>query len=449
MKANLKKIFGGNYGIWLILVCLFMYSTLAVYSASVQLPGTDTTAHLFKHVLGLIVAGVCIYIVHRIPCVYFRKVSSIFYVLSIVLLIVTWLFAPEVNGAKRWLMIGPVSVQTSDIAKVALIMFLANKLSKKDGEINSLKAFGKTVLLPIGITCVLILPSNLSTALLVFFEAMVLVFFSSVKRKYFWGFVGVSVVAGGLFFALVLYGNISIWRFPTWKARVESWTAGDKSDADHVQVNNARVAVASGGIFGRGPGNGHAKVKLANAHCDYIFANIVEEVGIVFSAFLIWLYIMLFSRAISIVKKINKLEPYEELKPKYKFRQYLVLGLTSMIVIQAFSNMAVSTDLMPVTGQTLPFVSYGTSSLVFIGFAMGIILSVSREVDIDTEKIAAETEADSEVKLTEDNANQVSKESVDAETTDKNTGEQQAAEEIIEEEIIEDNDLNTEENERK
>lgn len=449
MKANLKKIFGGNYGIWLILLGLFMYSILAVYSASVQLPGTDTTRHLFKHAAGLLGAGICIYIVHRIPCIYFRKVSSIFYVLSIVLLIVTWLFAPEVNGAKRWLMIGPISLQTSDIAKVALIMFLANKLSKKDGEINSLKDFAKLVLLPIGLTCLLIMPSNLSTALLVFFEALVLVFFSSVNRKYFWSFVGISVLAGGLLFATILYGNITIWRFPTWKARVESWVAGDKSDSDQVQVNNARVAVASGGLIGRGPGNGHAKIKLANAHCDYIFANIVEEVGIIFSAFLIWLYIMLFARAISIVNKINKLEPEEALKPKYKFRQYLVLGLTSMIVIQAFSNMAVSTDLMPVTGQTLPFVSYGTSSLVFIGFAMGVILSVSREVDKDTEKIAAETEADSEVKLVDGKIDQMSEEANNDVAVDDNSVDSPVENVEMDNEIIEENDLNIEENERK
>ena len=281
------------------------------------------------------------------------------------------------------------------------------------------------------------MPSNLSTALLVFFEAMVLLFFSAIKRKYFWGLFGVAAVSGALLFCVILYGNISIWRFPTWKARVESWIEGNPNEADQVQVNNARMAVASGGIVGRGPGNGHAKVKLANAHCDYIFANIVEETGLVFATILIWLYIMLFYRAITIVKKINKLEPDSELKPKYKFRQYLVLGLMSMIVIQALSNMAVSTDLMPVTGQTLPLVSYGNSSLLFIGFAIGVILSVSREVDDATAPIAQETEADGDVTLVADNADATS----DAAAAEENGSEP--------EEIIEDNELNIDENERK
>jgi len=432
--SKVKVIFGGNRGIWIIIAILFMYSVLSVYSASVQLPGTNTTQHLFKHVIGLVIALACIYVIHKIPCKYFRKVSYLLYGLSIILLILTWLFAPEVNGAKRWLMIGPVTLQTSDFAKVALLMFLANRLSKKEEEITSIGAFVKSILLPIFITCFLIMPSNLSTALLVFFESMVLLFFSSIRRSYFWGLVITSVAAACLLFFVILYGNIDIWRFPTWKARVESWIDGNPNEADQVQVNNARMAVASGGLVGRGPGNGHAKVKLANAHCDYIFANIVEETGLLSAIFLIWLYIMLFYRTITIVKKINKLEPEEALKPKYKFRQYLVLGLMSMIVIQALSNMAVSTDLMPVTGQTLPFVSYGNSSLLFIGFAIGVILSVSREVEDVAAPIASETEADGDVNI----------------GAEKVVGEQPETantEEI--KDIIEEDELNINEDERK
>jgi cell division protein FtsW len=367
------------------------------------------------------------------------------YWVSIILLIVTWLFAPEVNGAKRWLIIGPVTLQTSDFAKVALIMFLANKLSKKEDEITTLGAFAKSILFPIMLTCFLIMPSNLSTALLVLFEAMVLLFFSSIKRSYFWGLVGVFVVAGGMFFALILYGNITIWRFPTWKARVESWIEGNPSKEDQVQVNNARMAVASGGIMGRGPGNGHAKVKLANAHCDYIFANIVEETGLAFSTLLIWLYIILFYRSIMIVKKLAKQSQEENgTEQKYKFRQYLVLGLTAMIVIQAFSNMAVSTDLMPVTGQTLPFVSYGNSSLVFMGFAIGVILSVSREVEDEKAPIASETEADGDVSLMEKET-EAGETPVEGAASDVN--EEITGEEVLE--MIDDNELNIENNGRK
>lgn len=444
--SKVKLIFGGNRGIWLIIVALFMFSVLSVYSASVQLPGTNTTGHLFKHVFGLLVGAVCIYMIHKIPSKYFRKVSFLLYWASVILLIVTWLWAPEVNGAKRWLFIGPITVQTSDFAKVALLMYLANKLSKKEGEITSIKEFAKSILLPIFITCFLIMPSNLSTALLVLLEAMVLLFFSSIKRSYFWGLTGIFLVAGGLLFAVILYGNIQIWRFPTWKARVESWVEGNPSKEDQVQVNNARMAVASGGILGRGPGNGHAKVKLANAHCDYIFANIAEETGLAGSILLIWLYIMLFTRAISIVKKLNKLSNADgELEPKYKFRQYLVLGLTSMIVIQAFSNMAVSTDLMPVTGQTLPFVSYGNSSLVFMGFALGVILSVSREVEDENAPIVKETEADGDISLVEDGT---ATNDVDASAEATVDNAEVTGEEVLE--MIDDNELNNiEENERK
>ena len=443
--SKFKVIFGGNRGIWLIIVALFMYSVLSVYSASVQLPGTNTTQHLFKHVIGLLIAAICIYFIHKIPSKFFRKGSYLIYWLSVILLIVTWAFAPEVNGAKRWLIIGPITLQTSDFAKVALIMYLASKLSKKDGEITTIKEFAKSILLPIFITCFLIMPSNLSTSLLVFFEAMVLLFFSSVKRSYFWGLTGIFIVAGGLLFAVILYGNIQIWRFPTWKARVESWIEGNPSKEDQIQVTNARMGVASGGLFGRGPGNGHAKVKLANAHCDYIFANITEETGIIGSLLLVWLYVMLFSRAITIVKKLNKLSAEDAaLEPKYKFRQYLVLGLTSMIVIQALSNMAVSTDIIPVTGQTLPFVSYGSSSLVFMGFAIGVILSVSREVEDDKAPIASETEEDSDIKHVEEGKDNAEKADENAEAVEK---EDVSGEEVIE--MIDDNELNIDNNERK
>ena len=450
-KSRFRIMFGGNRGIWIILAFLFMYSILSVYSGSVQLPGTNTTGHLLKHVGGLLLGVICIYFIHKIPCKFFRFTSFLLYALSIVLLIVTWAFAPEVNGAKRWLYIGPITVQTSDIAKVALLMFLAHVLSKKESSINDIGSFAKSILLPIFLTCFLIMPSNLSTAVLVFIEAMVLLAFSNIKKTYFWGLLITAVVGAGLFVTLILYSNIDIWRFPTWRARVESWIEGNPNKDDQVQVNNARMAVASGGIIGRGPGNGHAKVKLANVHCDYIFANIVEEVGIVGGMFLMWLYIMLFYRAISIVKKINKLSKSpDELEPKYKFRQYLVLGLTSMMVLQALSNMAVSTDLIPVTGQTMPFVSYGTSSLVFMSVAMGIILSVSREVENDTavtdkklEPQAAET-----VAVTDDGNTEAApaEENVEVIIDDEDNGGVSGRDVL---EMINDNELNIEENERK
>jgi len=438
--AKFKVIVGGNRGIWLIIIALFMYSVLSVYSASVQLPGTNTTQHLLKHVFGLLVGIGCIYIIHKIPCKYFRNVSYLLYIISIFLLIVTWLFAPEVNGAKRWLIIGPITLQTSDFAKVALLMFMANRLSRKDGEITTVKDFARQILLPIVITCMLIMPSNLSTALLVFFEALVLLFFSSIKRTYFWGLVIATAFAGLFLFTIILYGNISIWRFPTWKARVESWVEGNPSKEDQVQVNNARMAVASGGIIGRGPGNGHAKVKLANAHCDYIFANIVEETGLIFAVLLIWLYIMLFYRAITIAKKINKLSKAEggEMLPKYKFRSYLVLGLTSMIVIQAFSNMAVSTNLIPVTGQTLPFVSYGSSSLIFMGLAVGVILSVSREVEDSSSPITSENENQEQQTDSNDDIQEQTENNSDPDEKDDDENLN----------MIEDNELNNVENEQ-
>ena len=442
-KSKLGAIFGGNRGIWMILAFLFMYSILAVYSGSVQLPGTNTTGHLLKHIGGLLVAVLCIYVVHKLSCRAFRLFSLLFYALSIVLLIVTWLFAPEVNGAKRWLYIGPITLQTSDIAKVALLMFLAHVLSKRENEINDIGSFVKHILLPISLTCFLIMPSNLSTAVLVFIEAMVLLAFSNIKKSYYWGLLGTAIVGGGMFLALILYTDIDIWRFPTWRARVEAWKDGTQNKEDQVQVNNARMAVASGGIIGRGTGNGHAKVKLANVHCDYIFANIVEEVGLLGGALLIWLYIMLFFRAITIVRKISKLsDSPDNLEPKYKFRQYLVLGLTSMIVLQALSNMAVSTDLIPVTGQTMPFVSYGTSSLMFMGVAMGIILSVSREVEKDPVFADAGKQSDTKTEVpvdAEGNAGEVVPED---ERQDETLGR-----EVLEN--LNDNELNIEENERK
>ncbi|MCF0206957.1 MAG: FtsW/RodA/SpoVE family cell cycle protein, partial [Bacteroidales bacterium] len=247
MTLSSGKIFGGDKSIWAILIILACVSILAVYSTSIQLNGTNTTHHLVRHCGTLLLGALFIFVFHKLPSKYYRFASCFLYCVGVLALIYTALFAPEINGSRRWIFLLGISVQTSDFAKVFLMMFLAHQLSKYEDSINTVGAFLVKVLLPIFIVCILILPSNLSTALLVYANTLVLLFFSNLKKRYVWGLVGATVVGGFLFFGVILYGNIDIWRFPTWHARIEAWLGGDEQSEgqsdDNFQVYSARMAV--------------------------------------------------------------------------------------------------------------------------------------------------------------------------------------------------------------
>jgi cell division protein FtsW len=369
-----KKIFKGDMGIWIIILLLSIYSMLAVYSASSQLAyreaGGNTTFYLIRQAVMLMIGAATILVVHNIPYKYFSRASVFLWYLAIGLLVFTLFFGINVNEARRWIMLpGGITFQTSDFAKVALIMYIARNLAIKEEEVNTWKGCFKKLYFPILLTVGLILPANLSTAILLFGTTMLLIFFSNLKFKYFAAMIGASLVLGILFFGAVKTFK-HVGRFETWNNRIENFT--NKTDKEeNIQEKHSKIAIAKGGLFGLGPGKSNQRNILPHPYSDYIFAIIIEEYGLIFGAIpLIVLYLYLFMRVRRIVKNTNR-----------KFGAYIVSGLAALIVLQAFSNMAVTTNVIPVTGQPLPMVSYGGTSIIFMGMALGIILSVSREVE--------------------------------------------------------------------
>jgi cell division protein FtsW len=368
----INKIFRGDKGIWIIIFFLFIYSMLSVYSAAGQLAYRDAdgnaTQYLLKQAFMLFLSISFIIIVHNVPYRYFSKISVYLWYLSIGLLVFTLFFGLNVNDARRWILLpGGITFQTSDFAKIALLMYLSRVLAFKEAEYNSYLGTFKLIYFPVVLTAGLILPANLSTALLIFGVSMILVFFSNLKFKYLASMLGVTLVFG-LLFIVVVKTFKDVGRFETWNNRIESFM--DPSKEENIQEKHSKIAIATGGLFGKGPGKSNQRNILPHPYSDYIFAVITEEFGLLIGAIpLLLLYLFFFLRVKIIVKKVKR-----------KFGAFAVSGLATLIVLQAFSNMAVATNIIPVTGQPLPFVSYGGTSIFFIGLAFGIILSVSREI---------------------------------------------------------------------
>ncbi len=390
---RLSKYLQGDFAIWIVLFLLALYSTLAVYSASgmlaYKMQAGNTSFYLVKHVVLLLVSFFAIYLIHRIPYVYFSKLSKYIYYLAVILLGLTLLIGTNLNSASRWLTLpGGFSFQTSDLAKIALIMYLARLLAKRKLEIVNFKSAFKIIMLPVFIVCGLIFPADFSTAFLLFGVVIVMMFVAQIKGKYIFGMIGIAILAGTLF-VLVMIAMPNSGRVDTWKARIESFVSGD--DSSNFQADHARIAIASGGILPQGPGKSVQRNILPHPYSDFIFAIIVEEWGLILGGLVVPLfYVILFSRAVNIIRKT-----------KGRFSAYLVSGLVISLTFQAFANMLVAVNLLPVTGQTLPFVSMGGTSLIFIGIAFGLILSVSREAqkqeivqEMSSEKI--ETNEDDE-----------------------------------------------------
>ncbi|MDD2385323.1 MAG: FtsW/RodA/SpoVE family cell cycle protein [Bacteroidales bacterium] len=372
MKLSSANIFRGDRGIWIIILFLFLYSVISVYSASAQLAfrssSGSTTFFLLKQIFYLLIAVSAIVIVHNVPYKYFSRISVYLWYLSLALLVFTLIWGMNVNDARRWIQLpGGITFQTSDFAKLTLLMYLSRNLSLKEAELKTFKGVLKKIFVPIVITCGLIFPEDLSTAVLLFGISMLLVIYSRVKLKFIAMMLAI-VLGVGLMLLLAIKAYPDQGRFKTWNNRFESFM--DPNDQENIQEVHSKIAVATGGLFGKGPGKSSQRNILPHPYSDYIFAVIVEELGLIFGAIpLIALYLYLFLRSKKIVKKVNR-----------KFGAYLTAGLSSLIVLQALSNMAVATNIFPVTGQSLPFVSYGGTSIFFTGIALGIILSVSQSV---------------------------------------------------------------------
>jgi cell division protein FtsW len=310
-----------------------------------------------------------VFITHLIPFRYYSRLSQIFLFISIPLLLLTLVMGTSLNQASRWLTLPGIglTIQTSDFAKLSLVMYLARMLSLKQDTIKDFKHTFIPTLLPVIIVCVLILPANLSTALMIFVVSIILMFIGriSIKHLSLLGLVGIAGMV--LFILLAPYLHLG-GRLKTWQNRIENYISGDE-DENNFQAEQSKIAIATGGVLGKGPGNSTERNFLPHPYSDFIYAIIIEEYGLIGGIVVIILYLVLLYRAGVIVRKCDR-----------TFPAFLVIGLAVSMVFQAMINMAVAVNIFPVTGQTLPFISMGGSSLLFSGTTFGIILSVSKSI---------------------------------------------------------------------
>lgn len=380
----------GDRTLWVIAVALALFSLLPVYSASSNIAflyGTgDTFGMLAKHSIHLILGLILMYAAHKVNYRHFGALSVILLPIAILLLIYTLVQGHSVANAARWIQI-PVlgwTFQTSAFASIALMIYIARYLAKAEPEkLASFKKSFAPLLLPIFITCGLILPANFSTAALVFLISMVLLFIGQYPLKNLFIILGSGVAALALFILLVMaFPNISN-RVETWKARWENFKSG--AAEENYQVTKAKMAIAEGMVVGKGPGKSIQKNFLPQSNSDFIYAIIVEEFGMIGGILVVFFYVLFLIRVLMIATHAES-----------RFGTLLAAGTGFAILVQAFVNLGVAVNILPVTGQTLPLISAGGSSIWMTCMAIGIILSVSRGKDEEEEVVEKETDVESQ-----------------------------------------------------
>ncbi|MBP9029273.1 MAG: FtsW/RodA/SpoVE family cell cycle protein [Bacteroidales bacterium] len=374
MGALFDKYLKGDRVIWMIVIFLYLSSLLLIYSSSSSLAfryhGGNTTYFLIKQLVFLLVAFIVMWTVHLIKYSIWYRLANILLALSVPLLGITLLFGRNLNAASRWLEIPGlgISFQSSDLAKVILIMYVAKYLSQMQDNNNDFKQFLIQLIAPVAFVCALILPANFSTAALLGLTCWLMMFVGRVNLKYLFGITGIGIVLVGAFIAISLQFK-TLSRAQTWVNRIENFISDDKTEGNY-QLEQSKIAIATGGIIGKGPGRSTQRNFLPHPYSDFIYAIIIEEYGVVGGVFTLILYLMLLYRAALLVKKSNRLFP-----------AFLAFGLALMLTLQALINMAVAVGAIPVTGQPLPLVSLGGSSLIVSSGALGIILGISRSQD--------------------------------------------------------------------
>lgn len=363
----------GDRVIWFVVILLSIFSLLAVYSStgtlSYKYQSGNTEHYLIKHAVIFLISFGLLYAAHKIKYIYYSRISMIAIVVAIPMLAITLILGANINEASRWLTLPGTSItfQTSDFAKLALILYVARVLSKNQDNIKDFKSAFLPVMVPVLIVCGLILPANFSTSAVLFTTCLFLMFIGRVNMKYIALLLGTGVLLFSIFVTIALFSK-NQGRVGTWKKRVENFVS-QESDGNY-QVQQAKIAIATGGIEGKGPGRSTQRNFLPHPYSDFIYAIIVEEYGLIGGTLVVLLYIILFYRCIKVVHK----------NPR-AFATLLSVGCGFSLIFQAMINMAVAVNLFPVTGQPLPLVSMGGTSILFTGIAIGIILSVSREAE--------------------------------------------------------------------
>ncbi|MBW7952253.1 MAG: FtsW/RodA/SpoVE family cell cycle protein [Chitinophagales bacterium] len=391
-EALLKNTRGDKY-IWGIVLVLALISVLVVYSATGSLAYKmnkgNNEVYLLKQVSYTVLGLMVMYFLHRFNYTLFSRIATILFFISIPLLLYTLAFGTKINEGSRWIKLPVINltIQTSDIAKLALFMYISKIMSKKQDVIKDFKKGFLPVIIPVAIICILIMPANLSTALLTGATSLLLMFIGRISLKHIALTILIALIP--LVFivsvAWLTYDKTnhsekskpvvaeklkSVGRFGTWVKRVQDHLFASTAETPY-QVQQAKIAIAKGGILlGKGPGNSEQRNFLPQAYNDFIYSIIIEEYGLFGGAVVIFIYLLFLFRCIKIFRKCP-----------YAFGAFLALALSFTLVIQAIANMAVNVNIMPVTGVTLPLISMGGSSFLFTCAAIGIILSVARNVE--------------------------------------------------------------------
>lgn len=371
MRQHIK----GDQIIWLVVLLLSVFGVLAVYSSTGTLAyvkqAGNTEYYLLKHTFVLVLGLFIMWLAHLVDFRYYNRPAQFLIFFAIVLLILTYFFGVRVNSAVRHVVIPGIglSFQTSDLAKIALIMYIARFLSRRQNKIESFKQAFLPIIVPITLTCILIAPNDLSTALVLFATCILLLFMGRIPVKYLLALAGIGAL---LLTLLVWFLNASSvdMRENTWASRVENFVGhvtGSES-GEGYQNEQAKIAIAEGGILGKGPGYSTQRNFLPSPYADFIYAIIIEEYGLIGGVVIMILYLILLFRTLKILIRTPK-----------AFGAFLAIGLSFTLVIQAMVHMGVVLHVLPNTGLPLPLISMGGTSLLFTSLALGIILSVSRQ----------------------------------------------------------------------
>ena len=392
---TVKRLFGGDRVLWIIIIALMTISVLVVYSSTAKMAympssGSSTTEFLHSQLGLLAFCVVVLFVAHRLNSAFYRKVSYLAFFVALGLTMATYVVGTaSINGAARWINIFGFQFQPSEMLKIAIIMYLARVLAERQQKIATLQIVpslkfwtwntpkqkriwrqgGIPIFLPIVLSCMVIMPAHTSSAVLVFGISLVLLYIGRVKGTEIWRIILWAVVGAAL------VSILGLGRSHTAGGRIETWIDVWTQDRTKVAVQDlsdterAMIAINNGGIMGRGAGQSSMRVEMTHPESDYAFALFVEEYGIVIAMILITLYVWVFFRAIEIFKQCPE-----------KYPSLLSLGVALLITVQALLHIMVSVNILPETGQPLPLISRGGSSLLFTSAGLGMILGVSRQI---------------------------------------------------------------------
>ncbi len=387
-KGSILSRLNGDKVIWTVVFLLSLISIALIYSSSSSLAYKEKTtnfAFLIKQIQFVGMGLVALYICYKIPLGWYRGLANMTLIVSIVLLALTPIIGHEINGARRWISIGGLTFQPTEMAKIAIVLYLARALEVC--KLETFKEFLIRIIIPIGVTCILILIGSVSAALFVGMISLIMLIIAGVKWNYIFKAGGIAMCALLLIILLHLAGLKLFSRLDTALSRltkfvskteiVEEMTPEEKQkEADKTyQADMAKVAISSVGILGKGPGKSTQRYFLPHPYSDYIYTIIIEEYGLAGGAFVLMLYLWFLFRCIILVKNCTKV-----------FTALTVAGLGLLITVQASLHILVNVGYLPVTGHTLPLLSLGGTSLVILSCAFGIILSVSRTIDVSSQK---------------------------------------------------------------